>query len=120
MTADESLPTYDFEIPLEIKNLEKKAEILQLWENAKNAFAPGDVEKIDSNLTQITELDDSLYGVWYNLGIVRNFAGSCFDMAIKLKPDHIGSWRGKERYHELGMGYFYGDDNLDLHIHSYN
>ena len=54
MTADESLPTYDFEIPLEIKNLEKKAEILQLWENTKNAFATNDVEKIRSNLTQIT------------------------------------------------------------------
>ena len=45
MTADESLPTYDFEIPLEIKNLEKKAEILQLWETAKNAFATNDVNR---------------------------------------------------------------------------
>jgi len=120
MTSDESLPTYDFKIPLEIKNLEKKTEILQLWENAKNAFATNDVEKISSNLTQITELDDSLYGVWYNLGIAEDFTGWYFDMAIELKPDHIDSWRGKERHHQLGIRDFYGDDNLDQHIHSHN
>ena len=120
MTADESLPTYDFEIPLEIKNLEKKAEILQLWETAKNAFATNDVEKIRSNLIQITELDESLYVVWYNLGIAEDFAGWCFNKAIELKPDHIDSWRGKEHYHELGIRDYHGDDNLDQHIHADN
>jgi tetratricopeptide (TPR) repeat protein len=120
MTADESLPTYDFEIPLEIKNLEKKAQISELWETAKNAFATNDVEKIRSSLTQITELDDSLYGVWYNLGIAKDFAGWCFKKAIELKPDHINSWRGKGHYHQLGIRDAYVDDNLDQHIHSDN
>ena len=72
MTSDNSLPTYDFKIPMEIKNLEKKAEISELWENAKNAFATNDVEKIRSSLTHITKLDNSLYDVWYNLGIAKN------------------------------------------------
>ena len=118
MTADEPLPTYDFEIPLEIKNLEKKAEILQLWENAKNAFATNDVKKVRSDLLQVTKLDDSLYGVWYNLGIAKDFAGWCFNKAIELKPDHVDSWRGTVHYHELGIRMPYGDDNLDQHIHS--
>ena len=56
MTADESLPTYDFEIPLEIKNLEKKAEILQLWETAKNAFATNDVKKVRSDYCRLQSL----------------------------------------------------------------
>jgi len=120
MTADESLPTYDFEIPLEIKNLEKKAEILQLWETAKNAFATNDVKKVRSDLLQVTKLDDSLYGVWYNLGIAEDFAGWCFNEAIELKPDHIDSWRGKGRYHELAIRDYYGDDNFDQIIHSQN
>ena len=120
MTADESLPTYDFEISLEIKNLEKKAQISELWETAKNAFATNDVEKIRSSLTQITELDDSLYGVWYNLGIAKDFAGWCFKKAIELKTDHINSWRGKGHYHQLGIRDAYVDDNLDQHIHSDN
>ena len=120
MTGDESLPIYDFKIPLEIKNLEKKAEILELWETAKNVFVTNDVEKIRSSLTQITELDDSLYGVWYNLGIAKDFTGWCFNKAIELKPDHIDSWRGKGRYHELAIRDTYGDDNLDQHIHSQN
>jgi len=120
MTVDESLPTYDFEIPLEIKNLEKKAEILQLWETAKNAFSTNDVKKVRSDLLQVTKLDDSLYGVWYNLGIAEDFAGWCFNEAIELKPDHIDSWRGKGRYHELKIRDYYGDDNFDQIIHSQN
>ena len=122
MTGDESLPTYDFEIPLEIKNLEKKAEISELWENAKNAFVTNDVKKVRSDLTQITKLDDSLYGVWYNLGVAKNSGASgfyvtSFEKVIKLKPDHVNSWIFKERYHSLAQDMPYGDDNYDLIMH---
>jgi len=122
MTSDKHLPTYDFEIPLEIKNLEKKTEISELWENAKNAFATNDMERIRSSLTQITDLDDSLYGVWYNLGVAKNSGASgfyvtSFEKVIKLKPDHVNSWIFKERYHSLAQDMPYGDDNYDLIMH---
>ena len=122
MTSDKHLPTYDFEIPLEIKNLEKKTEISELWENAKNAFATNDMERIRSSLTQITDLDDSLYGVWYNLGVAKNSGASgfyvtSFEKVIKLKPDHVNSWIFKEHYHSLAQNMPYGDDNYDLIMH---
>ena len=74
-------------------------------------------------LEQISKLDDSLYGVWYNLGISKILADmstgyGCFEKSIKLKLDHIDSWKGKKRYHALALNDPIVDDNLDFHINS--
>ncbi len=101
--------------------LEKKIEILELWTVAKNASIQNDSKTVGQKLKEITELDDSLYGVWYNLGITKLFGtGWYFDKAIELKLDHIDSWKGKMQYHHLAINMPYGDDNLDKFLHIEN
>ena len=63
LTVKEILPTFDFKIPLTIKNLEKKQEILELWDTAKNASSQNDSKTISQKLRELTKLDDSQYGV---------------------------------------------------------
>jgi hypothetical protein len=120
LTVKEILPTFDFKIPLTIKNLEKKQEILELWDTAKNASSQNDSKTISQKLRELTKLDDSQYGVWYNLGIAENFNRLCFEKAIELKLDHIDSWKGKCHYHYQAAKLPYGDDTLDLHLHLNN
>jgi tetratricopeptide (TPR) repeat protein len=116
-------PHYDFNVNLEIKNHDKKNEIIKLWGDAKKQSESDNHEKIHEFLEQISKLDDSLYGVWYNLGISKILADmstgyGCFEKSIKLKLDHIDSWKGKKRYHALALNDPIVDDNLDFHINS--
>ena len=67
-------PHYDFNVNLEIKNHDKKNEIIKLWGDAKKQSESDNHEKIHEFLEQISKLDDSLYGVWYNLGISKILA----------------------------------------------
>ena len=111
-----TIPTFDFSIPLDINNIESKNQILELWEKAKNESLENNREII-THLEQIIQLDDSLYGVWYNLGVAKEFRnGICFEKAIELKFNHIESWKGKAQNHDLKMKLPYGDDNLDLYL----
>lgn len=113
-------PTFDFSIPLDINNIESKNQILELWEKAKNESLE-DNREIITYLEQIIQLDDSLYGVWYNLGVAKEFKdGICFKKAIELKMDHEDSWLAKAKYHDLASNMPHHDDTLDKHLHIEN
>ena len=120
MATETPLPTFDFKIPLEIKNSKNKIHILELWESAKNAWKNDDLKKIITDLNEIIKFDDTMYGVWYNLGIAKSFDIGCFDKAIELKLDHIDSWIAKSHCHSLATNMPYGDDNLDQYLHIEN